>query len=138
MNKKGTVEVEMKTKGFEDAAENIEMIADAMDAFPSTINVKARDCEINIHNTNWIDQKQPPQKYARGGLTADKGPEVVFLKPDGKSNLSPFTDRIRVTIAKDIGNMCRSKGSCGGCIFSAAESEHTSCKLNGSPGEWDL
>lgn len=138
MNKKGTVEIEMKTKGFEDATENIEMIADAMDAFPSTINIKARDCKINIHNTNWIDQKQPAQKYAKGGLTADKGPEVVLLKADGKSNLPAFTDQIRKMIARDIGNMCRSKGSCGGCIFSAPESEHTLCKLNGSPGEWDL
>lgn len=138
MNKKGTVEVEMKTKGFEDAAEDIEMIADAMDAFLSTINVKARDCKINIHNTNWIDYKQPAQKYAKGGFTADKEPEVVLLKADGKSNLPAYTDQIRGMIAKDIGNMCRSKSNCGGCIFAAPESEHTSCKLNGSPGEWDL
>lgn len=128
MNKKGTVEVEMKTKGFEDAAEDIEMIADAMDAFPSTINVKARDCEINIHNTNWIDQKQPPQKYANGRLIESTEPEII--QADG--------DQIRKALAKDIGNMCRSKSNCGGCIFAAPESEHTSCKLNGSPGEWDI
>lgn len=82
---KGTVEVEMKTKGFEDAAEDIEMIADAMDAFPSTIKIKARDCRISIHNTNYIDQKQPAQKYAKGGLTADKGPEVVLLNLTGRA-----------------------------------------------------
>lgn len=138
MNKKGTVEVEMKTKGFEDAAEDIEMIADAMDSFPSTINVKARDCEINIHNTNWIDQKQKPQKYAKGGLIEDKGPEVVLLKADGKSNLPAFTDQIRKMIAKDIGKMCRSKSNCGGCIFEATESEHMTCKLTGTPEEWDI
>lgn len=128
MNKKGTVEVEMKTKGFEDAAENIEMIADAMDAFPSTINVKTRDCEVNIYNTNWIDQKQPAQKHAKGGLIGSTGPEIV--KADG--------NQIIKALAKKISDMCRSKGSCGECIFSAPESEHTLCKLNGSPGEWDL
>lgn len=134
MNKKGTVEVEMKTKGFEDAAEDIEMIADAMDAFPSTINVKARDCEINIHNTNWIDQKQPPQKYAKGGLIADEKPEVVLLRSDGKGNLPAFTDQIRKMIAKDISNMCNNT-TCDECIFG---NEEKSCTIAGIPGGWRI
>lgn len=129
MNKKGTVEVEMKTKGFEDAAEDIEMIADAMDAFPSTINVKARDCEINIHNTNWIDQKQPPQKYAKGGLIASTGPEII--QADG--------DRIRKAVAKNISDMCRSKDSCGGCIFNeGTRAFEISCMLKGLPQDWKI
>lgn len=125
MNKKGTVEVEMKTKGFEDAAEDIEMIADAMDAFPSTINVKARDCEINIHNTNWIEQKQPPQKYAKGGLIASTGPEKI-IQADG--------DQIRKALAKDISNMC-STTKCEDCIFSK---DDYSCKITKMPSGWDL
>lgn len=55
MNEKGTVQVDVKTSGFEDAAEKIELMADAIDSLPATINIKAKDCKVNVHTTNIIE-----------------------------------------------------------------------------------
>ncbi len=68
MNEKNKVEIEVQAKGFKEAAEDVELLADAVSAFPSTINIKASECKINIHNTNWIEQKQPEPRYAKGGV----------------------------------------------------------------------
>ena len=47
-----TIEVEVKTKGFEEATEKIEALADAYDGLPSQITIKgARDCTFNIYPT---------------------------------------------------------------------------------------
>lgn len=46
------IEVEVKTKGFEEATEKIEALADAYDGLPPQIMIKgARDCVFNIYPT---------------------------------------------------------------------------------------
>ena len=147
MNKKATVEVEMTTKGFEDAAEDIEMIADAMDAFPSTINAKARDCEINIHNTNWIEQKQPEMEYAKGGIVKeDKGPEVILMNDSFSSMLKDkivpleeMKEKIWRLVLKSINEMCTGRPNCAGCIFNERRPDSAYvCMLRDLPKDWKI
>lgn len=45
-----TVEIECKTKGFEEATEAVEALVDAYDGFPPQVQIKGcRDCTINIY-----------------------------------------------------------------------------------------
>ena len=45
-----TVEIECKTKGFEEATEAVEALVDAYDGFPPQIQIKGcKDCCINIY-----------------------------------------------------------------------------------------
>lgn len=138
-----TIEIEAKTKGFEDAAEDIEELADALDAFPSTINFKAKDCEINIHNTNWIEQKQPEMQYAKGGIVKeDKGPEVILMNDSisrmlkGKIvPLEEMKEKIWRGVLESIKGMCTSTTACSGCIFG---DRGGTCNLYGDPGDWEI
>lgn len=45
-----TLEIEAKTYGLEEAREEVESLAEAINAFPAQITIKSiKDCEINIH-----------------------------------------------------------------------------------------
>lgn len=48
---KDTIEIECKTKGFEDAEQKVEALADAYDGMPTQMQVKAHDCTFNIYPT---------------------------------------------------------------------------------------
>lgn len=137
------IEIEAQTKGFEEAAEDVEKLAEALDAFPSTINFKAKDCEINIHNTNWIEQKQPKVEYAKGGIVEeDKGPEVILMNDSVsrmlKDKIVPqeeLKEKMWRIALKSIKEMCTSTTVCSECIFGDRE---RTCNLYGDPGDWDL
>lgn len=42
--------IKVKTEGFEEAQEELEMLADVYDGFPAQVTIKnCRDCKINIY-----------------------------------------------------------------------------------------
>lgn len=43
------IELEVKTKGFEEAEEKIEGMADALRDLPAQVTIKAHDCTFNIY-----------------------------------------------------------------------------------------
>lgn len=48
--RKGTIEIECKTSGFEDATDRVEALANAYDGFPAQVNIRnCHDCVFNIH-----------------------------------------------------------------------------------------
>lgn len=50
MEKKQTLEIEVETKGFEEATEKVETLADAYDSFPAQVNIRgSRSCTFNIY-----------------------------------------------------------------------------------------
>ena len=50
--KGSTVEIECKTKGFEEATEAVEALVDAYDGFPPQVQIKGcRDCTINVYSS---------------------------------------------------------------------------------------
>ena len=44
------IKIKVDTEGFEDAQEEIELLADAYDGFPAQVTIKnCHDCKINIY-----------------------------------------------------------------------------------------
>ena len=44
------VKIKCETEGFEEATEQVEMLAEAYDGFPAQVQIKnCRDCTINIY-----------------------------------------------------------------------------------------
>ena len=64
MAHKNIIPVEIEAHGFEDAAEKIELMADAIDSLPATVNIKAKDCVVKVHTTNIVEKKEPFKTYA--------------------------------------------------------------------------
>lgn len=138
--KKHTIAVEMITEGFEEAGEKIEVIADALDQIPATVNIKAKDCEVNVHTTNIIEPKETFETYAPGG--------VIRTKPDYEpesemidrliSKISPLDREKELIMLKRIKNRCKCRNECEGCWYYRAEAIN-GCELSGrNPKEWIL
>ena len=50
VTKNNEIAIDVKTRGMEEAHEQIEALADAYDGFPAQVNIKgARDCVFNIY-----------------------------------------------------------------------------------------
>lgn len=44
------IEIEVKTKGFEEATEKVDALVEAYDSFPAQVTIKhCRDCTFNIY-----------------------------------------------------------------------------------------
>ena len=148
--KKHTIAVEMKTEGFEEAGEKIEVIADALDQMPATINLKAKDCEINIHNSIWIDRREENElEEERPGFktTAIGG----VIEETGKAEEEPeetpmeavprelFKQAVTRQILQNIKREC-SEGRCESCIFKKQDEEGKPyCEIIGPrPADWKI
>ena len=138
MEHKNTIPLEIEVHGFEDVAEKIELMADAIDSLPATVNIKAKDCEINVHTTNIIEPKETFKTYAPGG--------VIRPKPDYEleadmidrliSKLPPSDLEQELTMLARIKNRCKSRNECEGCWHHKAEAIN-GCKLSGRiPENW--
>ena len=56
--KTDTIEIECKTKGFEEAQETVEALVDAYDGLPSQVQIKnCRDCTINVYPSQVVSIK---------------------------------------------------------------------------------
>lgn len=138
--KKHTIAVEMKTEGFEEAGEKIEVIADALDQMPATINLKAKDCEINIHNSIWIDcrenemEEEPSEAEIEGTGKAEEESErkPIIVIPRDKLNRA-----LTRMVARSIKESCAKEG-CETCPFKNME-DGPYCELTGArPADWKL
>ena len=139
MKDKNTVEIGVKATGFEEAAEQMELMADAMNEFPATVNIKAKECEISFHATNYIEMAEPEPSWAKGG---------VRLEPDLDEESAPEEDEIvlpKGTIKemiitdflKEVKKMCSEQSGCDNCFL--YEAEGNVCKVRGLfPDNWRI
>lgn len=141
MADKHTIPVEIETHGFEDAAEKIELMADAIGSLPATVNIKAKDCEVNVHTTNIVEPKETFETYAPGG--------VIRPKPDYKpeadaidrliSKLSPSDRDQELIMLARIKNRCKCRNECEGCWYNESKDpDIRACVLSGTPENWKL
>ena len=138
MAHKHTIPVEIEAHGFEDAAEKIELMADAIGSLPATVNIKAKDCEVNVHTTNSIEPKETFETYAPGGVIRPKQdyePEAEMI--DRLISKLPPSDREQeLTILARIKTRCECRATCEGCWYHKPEAID-GCKFSGRiPAEW--
>jgi hypothetical protein len=51
------IKIKVKTEGFEEATQEIDMLAEAYDGFPSQVTIKyCHDCTINIYPSQTIEK----------------------------------------------------------------------------------
>ena len=144
--KKSTIPVEIEAHGFEDAAEKIELVADAIDSMPATVNIKAKDCEVNVHTTNIIEtQNQSIKECApKGFYVADGFKPKPDYEPEADmidrliSKLPPSDREQELTVLARIKNRCKCRNECEGCWYNEREKLGIgACILAGGiPAEW--
>lgn len=143
--RKNTITVEMKTEGFEEAGEKIEVIADALDQMPATINLKAKDCGINIHNSIWIDRREENELEKERQAEPSEAEIKVTGKAEEESERKPITviprDKLNRAltrmVARSIKESCAKEG-CATCPFKNME-DGPYCELTGArPADWKL
>ena len=144
MEHKNTLPVEIEAHGFEDAAEN-RAGGGAIDSLPATVNIKAKDCKINVHTTNIVEKQEPFKTNAPGGVIRPKPdyePEAdmidrLILKIPPVARTSETEQELRM-LAR-IKNRCKGRKECEGCFYHRAEDEINinACILSGGiPKEW--
>ena len=60
MNTENNLKIKVETDGFEEAQQEVEMLAEAYDGFPAQVTIKnCNHCKINIYpsQTKYIDVK---------------------------------------------------------------------------------
>ena len=140
MAHKNTIPVEIEAHGFEDVAEKIELMADAIDSLPATVNIKAKDCEINVHTTNIIEPKETFKTYAPGGLIRPKPdyePEAGMIDRL-ISKLPPSDLEQELIMLTQIKNRCERRNECKDCWYNKSKDPDTrACMLSGGiPENW--
>lgn len=135
MPHKNTIPVEIEANGFKEAAEKIELMADAIDSLPATVNIKAKDCKINVHTTNIVEKQEPLKTYAPGGVIRPKPdyePEAEMIK-----RLNPEADRLlEIITLTELKERCERRENCEGCLYHRAEAKN-GCRFSGyTPVEW--
>ena len=139
MAHKNTIPVEIEAHGFEDAAEKIELMADAIDSLPATVNIKAKDCEINIQSTNYIEQEETISSFSKGGvLTKDKD-----ITPPGGAIFATYETRevsevVLKGALRTVKNKCKLRGdTCKGCFLHDEEEDECLVRKD-LPEDWKL
>ena len=137
MEDKNKVTIGIETRGFEEAAEDIELMADAIAELPAVVNVKAKDCSIHVHATNIIEKAEPEPSRAKGG---------VRLEPDLDEEWTPEEDEIvlpkgtikemcMLDFLKETKKMCEEHTTCQDCFL---KDEDGDCKVIFSPVSWNI
>ena len=60
MTTDNNIKINVETEGFDEAQEQIEMLAEAYDGFPAQVQIKnCRDCTINVYpsQTKFVKEK---------------------------------------------------------------------------------
>lgn len=139
MADKHTIPVEIEAHGFEDAAEKIELMADAIGSLPATVNIKAKDCEVNVHTTNIVESKETFKTYAPGGVIRPKPdyePEADMI--DRLISKLPPSDRDKEpAMLARIKNRCKCRNKCEGCWYNNSTSRKA-CVLSDVPETWKI
>lgn len=141
MEHKNTIPIEIEAHGFEDAAEKIELMADALGSLPATVNIKAKDCEVNVHATNIVEKQEPFKTYAPGGVIRPKPdyePEADMI--DRLISKLPPSDREKeLSMLARIKNRCKCRNECEGCWYNVSKDPYMrACVLSGTPENWKL
>lgn len=140
MKDKNTIEIGVKATGFEEAAEQIELMADAMSEFPATVNIKAKDCSVHVHTTNIIERTEPETSWAKGGVRRDAD-HTEEWDPEEDEVVMPkdaVQEMIMMDILRQVRQMCR-EIDCAGCPMRDPEMPPADdCKLSDLPSNWDI
>ena len=138
MKDKNTVEIGVKTAGFEEAAEQIELMADAMNEFPATVNIKAKECEISIHTTNYIEMAEPEPLWAKGGVRLEPDLDLEWTPEEDEMVLpkGPIKEMCMMDFLKETKKTCKERTTCRDCFL---VDENGNCKIvYGFPENWRL
>ena len=139
MEDKNKVTIGIETRGVDEAAEDIELMADAMNEFPATVNIKAKECEISIHMTNYIEKTELDPSWTKGG---------VMLEPDLDEESAPeeeevvlpkgtIKEMIITDFLKETKKTCSEQSGCDNCFL--YEAEGNVCKVRGLfPDNWRI
>lgn len=116
MEDKNKVTIGIETRGFEEAAEDIELMADAIAELPAVVNIKAKDCKIRIKTTNIIAPKDDGVSgYAPGG---------VIPKPEGNGEEGEIVwpkNKLKEELTKEMIEICTLRSTCRGCFLQNKE-----------------
>ena len=137
MKNKDTVEIGVKTTGFEEAAEQMELMADAMNEFPATVNIKAKECEISIHTTNYIEMAEPEPSWAKGGVRLEPDLDLEWTPEEDEIVLPKGTikEMCMLDFLKETKKTCEERTNCRGCFL---EDEKGNCKVAFGPEDWKI
>ena len=138
MKDKNTIEIGVKATGFEEAAEQMELMADAMNEFPATVNIKAKECEISIHTTNYIEMAEPEPSWAKGGVRLEPDLDLEWTTEEDEIVLPKGTIKeiCMMDFLKETKKMCEERTTCQGCFL---EDEKGNCKIVASvPEDWKI
>ena len=138
MKDKNTVEIGVKTTGFEEATEQIELMADAMNEFPATVNIKAKECEISIHTTNYIEMAKPEPLWANGGVRLEPDLDEEWIPEEDEVVMPKGTikEMCMKDFLKETKKTCQERTTCQGCFL---EDEEGHCKvLSDIPQDWNI
>ena len=138
MKDKNTVEIGVKTTGFEEATEQMELMADAMNEFPATVNIKAKECEIGIHTTNYIEMAEPEPLWAKGGVRLEPDLDEEWIPEEDEIVLPKGTikEMCMMDFLKETKKTCGERTKCPGCFLADKNGD---CKLVASlPENWRI
>ena len=138
MKDKNTVEIGVKTTGFEEATEKMELMADAMNEFPATVNIKAKECEISIHTTNYIEMAEPEPSWAKGGVRLEPDLDEEWIPEEDEVVLPKETikEMCMMDFLKETKKKCGERTKCTGCFLADKNGD---CKLVASfPENWRI
>lgn len=137
MKDKNTIEIGVKATGFEEAAEQMELMADAMNEFPATVNIKAKECEISIHTTNYIEMAEPEPSWAKGGVKLEADLDLECTPGEDEVVLPKGTvkEMCMIDFLKETKKTCEQRISCSGCFL---EDGSGNCIVCGLPDHWRI
>ena len=137
MKDKNNIEIGVKATGFEEAAEQMELMADAMNEFPATVNIKAKECEISIHTTNYIEMSESEPSWAKGGVRPESDLDEEWTPEEDEIVLPKGTikEMCMMDFLKETKKMCEEHTTCQDCFL---KDEDGDCKIIFSPVSWNI
>ena len=138
MEDKNKITIGIETRGFDEAAEDIELMADAMNEFPASVNIKAKDCKIHVHATNIIEKAEPEPLLVKGGVRLD--PDLIDeWTPEEDEIVLPkgtIKEMCMMDFLKETKKTCKERTTCQGCFL---EDEKGDCKIFANvPEDWKI
>ena len=138
MEDKNKVTIGIETRGFEEAAEDIELMADAIAELPAAVNVKAKDCSIHVHATNIIEKAEPEPSWAKGGVRLEPDLDEEWIPEEDEIVLPKGTikEMCMMGFLKETKKTCGERTKCPGCFLADKNGD---CKLFASfPENWSI
>lgn len=138
MEDKNKVTIGNETRGFDEAAEDIELMADAIAELPAVVIVKAKDCKIKIKTTNIIEKAAPEPLWAKGGVRLEPDLDLEWTPEEEEVVLPKETikEMCMLDFLKETKKTCEERTNCRGCFL---DDEKGDCKVGNSiPYYWKI